>query len=439
MKTEPPRQIKLVAVTGASGYIGARICRLFLEQGVAVRALSRRDPQIAGADFRLYDLRRDLQPAVLAGMDAVIHAASETARGADVDIEAELEGLRQLLNAAESASARFVFISSQSAAPDAPTAYGRLKAKAEDMVLMRGGIVVRPGQVFGGEEKGLWKTLATLARRSPVVPRFVPEPTVQPIHVDDLAKALFLIALDPGVRSRVYALADPRPISFSRFIQLIAACRYGRLPVRVLIPMAPLIWGIRAAALLGLKPSFTSRLASLRSLRALRTEEDMASLGLEYRAFPDGVGRKNRYEAALIREGNILLHYATGKKSGRWLIRRYVRAVPALGAEHPLELAGIIRCWPGSLTLFDQRAARERAGPADVLSQRIDLALLIAESSPAHVSDFLPLEPLPGRLAQMARLAFFLPLEGVARLADAAAGKWIDRSAAYARWQAHAC
>lgn len=415
-----------VAVTGASGYVGKAVCRALKKRGVAVRALSRRDPRIADTSFVAYDLRRQLDPNLLAGVDAVIHAAAETSRGAEPDMDAEIAALHRLLDAAGAASARFIFVSSQTARPDAPTGYGRLKAGAERVVLSRNGAVVRPGQVYGGPEKGLWGTMAALARSAPAVPRFIPEPRVQPIHVDDLAGALVALACEAHAQSRVYGIADPRPIAFSRFVQLVGIVRFGRRPPLIPVPLAPILWVLRGVALLGLHPAFARRLASLNDLPELDSAADMAALVPHYRRFPHGVCRGATPARSLLTEGAVLLRYATGGRPSRRLVRSYARALIAMDGA-PLEMPRLVRLMPSCLMLFDQPAARRRAGSLDAMSRRIDLACLLAESSARHADDFLMSPHWATRLTQIAQLFVALPLEVLARVADLLSGRLLDR------------
>lgn len=69
-----------VAVTGASGAIGSALVSLLAEYGHTVRRLVRREP--AAADEVRWDpQRRELDPAGLAGAEAVVHLAGETFEG----------------------------------------------------------------------------------------------------------------------------------------------------------------------------------------------------------------------------------------------------------------------------------------------------------------------------------------------------------------------
>src|SRR5690606_42020834 len=47
-----------------------------------------------------------------------------------------------------------VFLSSQASSPQAPTGYGRTKAAIEAAILPLHAAVIRPGLVYGGEERG---------------------------------------------------------------------------------------------------------------------------------------------------------------------------------------------------------------------------------------------------------------------------------------------
>lgn len=68
----PPLRI---AVTGASGLLGTRLCALLTDAGHRVDRLVRRDPQ--GTDIAWNPARGELDAAALEGVDAVIHLAGE--------------------------------------------------------------------------------------------------------------------------------------------------------------------------------------------------------------------------------------------------------------------------------------------------------------------------------------------------------------------------
>ncbi|MEZ5738036.1 MAG: hypothetical protein R3E68_00335 [Burkholderiaceae bacterium] len=205
---------------------------------------------------------------------AVIHLAAVTS-GVPAPGQDEVAAAQRLLAAASDRRVPFVFVSSQTASEHAPTAYGRTKWRIEQLTLAQGGCVVRPGQVYGGPERGLFGLLARL-RRVPVLPAFVPPPRVQPVHVDDLAQAL-LACTAPQGRPGVLCIGDASPITFTRFLALIAHGRTGRRPLFVPVPvllvrLAGRLVGPVARERLGL-----ARLTSLFELPPMDTDADLRS------------------------------------------------------------------------------------------------------------------------------------------------------------------
>jgi uncharacterized protein (TIGR01777 family) len=67
-----------IALTGASGFIGARLVRRLQADGHTVRALGRSDPRIPGVQFAQWDaVHHEPAAAALADAEAVIHLAGE--------------------------------------------------------------------------------------------------------------------------------------------------------------------------------------------------------------------------------------------------------------------------------------------------------------------------------------------------------------------------
>src|SRR5260221_12557212 len=139
----------VVAITGTTGYIGRATARHFRDAGWTVIALSRADPAILGVNHIPWFLGADISIATIRP-DIVIHLASATM----VDppgfrtAKADLKGLKKLLAQCRSIDMpqlRFVFISSQSARPDAANLYGRVKHAQETYLARNFEITIRPG------------------------------------------------------------------------------------------------------------------------------------------------------------------------------------------------------------------------------------------------------------------------------------------------------
>ena len=377
-----------IAVTGATGYIGQRLIRAVSLAGHEVLALSRRPVSGPGVTWQPFDLT-DAKPMALPGdIAAVFHLAAETQHASGAE-HPEQEAAQRLIDAAGAVGADFVFVSSQTACADAPTAYGRIKWQIELITLAAGGWVVRPGQVYGGPERGLFGLLCALMRRLPVLPVFVSAPVVQPVHVDDLVEAL--LACLGRMPPAVLCVAAPEGVRFTAFLRAIARGRTGRSPIA--IPVPTLL--IRAAAKL-LGPGLSSklgldRLCSLFALRLMNTVGDLQFLSITLRPLSAGMTRSGRGRRELLREGRAFLTYVLRMVPENLLVRRYVRAVETLRMDRALRLPEAGLRMPALLGLLDGAKDRDALFRSE-FDWRLNAALMLAEASPQGACRFLGID-----------------------------------------------
>lgn len=186
-----------VAVTGGTGFVGARLLDAAVKQGHQVRALTRRaqEPR-GGIDWVRGSLEdRSALDELSAGADAVIHVAGVISgrRRSDFD-PCNVVGTRAMLAAAEAAGAeRFVHVSSLAAREPKLSLYGGSKARSEQQVRQSrlDTAIVRPPAVYGpGDRETL--ELFKMARRGLVM--LPPHGRLSLIHVDDLVRLLLTLA-----------------------------------------------------------------------------------------------------------------------------------------------------------------------------------------------------------------------------------------------------
>lgn len=408
-----------IAVTGATGYIGTCLTYLALKRGHDVSAVSRRKPISHASAWIPFNLLSEKTVVLPTEVTAIVHLAANTAEGNDFGEEQEVRAARILIKAAQNTGAKFIFVSSQTAHPDAPTAYGRIKWRIEREVLSAGGWVVRPGQVYGGDRRGLFGIMVMAIQFLPILPMFVPAPRVQPIHVGDLAEGLLRIAERRDALPGVYCLAAPEPVAFLKFLDEIAKSRlrclrlFVPVPIIVINALAPVL-GKSLQTRLGL-----DRLRSLFKLPVMETASDLKQLGLTLRPLrsgmhPSGDDRRRR----LLREGRILLAYVLKELPTSIVLRRYIRAIEHLRGGRPMELPRFFLGNPLWLSLLDETAWANKAAGAE-FSWRLDAATVLAETSPSGACHFLGLGCAHGVWSSLLSIVSAVACEGCWRMARA--------------------
>ncbi|CAH0227176.1 NAD-dependent epimerase/dehydratase family protein [Pseudomonas brassicacearum] len=388
-------------ISGATGYIGQRLSALAAASGHEVICATRQ-PCPAAYTWLPYDLRGPA-PECPAGTQVLIHLAADTstaATGADDEVKAA----QALIRCAQQGSARFIFISSQTAAATDPGVYGRTKWRIEQHVLAAGGSVIRPGQVYGGLERGLFGLLSGLVRRSPFIPILMPAPCVQPIHVDDLAASILAVAERDDMRAEILNLGAVRPIAFGRFLRSIAThrVRAARLPVPVpvaLLRLLRLSLGPSLSAKLGLE-----RIFSLIRLPPMDSERSLQKLGIQLRPLAHGMHRSGHGQRrGLLQEATVLLNYLLKRPPHRSLVSRYARALERAGKTRPVIHSRLMMRWPILLALLDNPGVLHQPDGQE-LAWRLQVALGIAEASPQGAQVFLGAQQPPSLVATLVAL-----------------------------------
>ncbi|HEX4817755.1 MAG TPA: NAD-dependent epimerase/dehydratase family protein [Nonomuraea sp.] len=249
-------------VTGATGFVGARLVRMILRRGGTVTALARPSSRaLALRALGVQVVEGDLATgagltAAVRGADRVIHlAALVKARSSSDYWTVNRDGTARLVHelAAAPGPPRLVVCSSLAAAGPAPahpgpvSQYGASKLAAEQAVREQAGrlpaIVLRPGIVYGPGEPALFPALIPMIRRGLAVKTGLGPRRYCLLHVDDLCAALLAAAergtpLSPGDPGRgVYPICDGRVHDWTEICAALAQVMGRRPPVVVSVPM----------------------------------------------------------------------------------------------------------------------------------------------------------------------------------------------------------
>ncbi len=281
-------------ITGATGFIGARLASLALEQGYLVKTLTRSDwadiPAVPVDQRYFGSLPGQIPTEALKHVDAVIHCAASFEGAERIAYAVNVEGTIRLAQLAREAGVKsFIFLSSQSALPNAISAYGKTKRAAEQALLGLNGlnvIVLRPGLVTGHGSRGLFQRMSRMVETLPVVPLLGGSSSiVQPIHVDDLCEAIFRCEkASSELNKSILHLGHPEGLSLVELLQAISLSRLGRRKLTLPIPLWLAEVGIGLAEALHIPlPISTTNLKGLKIAERMETTADLARLNLSLR------------------------------------------------------------------------------------------------------------------------------------------------------------
>ncbi|HET9628387.1 MAG TPA: NAD(P)H-binding protein [Novosphingobium sp.] len=214
--------MSLIAITGATGFVGQALIDLALAQGFTVRALARREqPARKGVTWVHGDLADAKALArLMRRAEAVIHVAGViNAPDREGFVAGNVAGTLSVVEAAKKAGVpRFICVSSLSAREPRLSDYGASKARAEKLVRASGldWTIVRPPAIYGPRDREMLE-LFRLARW-----RVLPMPPragrASLIHVDDLARLLLaLVATERRTAHRVIEPDDGKPGGWSHY------------------------------------------------------------------------------------------------------------------------------------------------------------------------------------------------------------------------------
>ena len=233
----------MIAITGASGYVGSHLTKRLAQEGYPVRALVQNRQQ-AEKEARLNDLTVEWAEAdvtkpetlhsALKDVTAVIHTvAIAIEKGDRTYEEINFQGTVNVVEAAKNNGVqRFINLSQLGADPRLPYRFLASKGKAQDYVADSGldWTAFRPSVIWGPEDE----FANTFARLVPLTPLIFPivgdqNSRFQPIWVEDVVTACIKSLNNPDTSRKVYELGGPEILTLEeierRTLQAIGAKR----------------------------------------------------------------------------------------------------------------------------------------------------------------------------------------------------------------------
>ena len=245
-----------VLVTGATGFVGQHLIEHLKLDGCNVKIISRKP--MLGVEVIICDfLKDDIPENTLKGIDVVFHLAGyahdlKSKSGVDgtyqkmnVDVTADL-----LFLSAQHKVKKFIFVSSVKAGGlpikgecaseenqrDPDGIYGKTKREAELKVLEIGresGIhvsILRPALIYGPEVKGNLKLMIQGIKKGwfPPLPETGNRRSM--IHVDDVVRALLLLASNKKANGKIFIATDGRAYSSRNIYEIMCSVLGKNIP-----------------------------------------------------------------------------------------------------------------------------------------------------------------------------------------------------------------
>ena len=282
--------VEAVHVIGASGRSGSALCRALISEGVPLVPIVRDQHKWATRNIAVAPRVADLTDQIslrIALRDATSVVSSAHARHAAAVIAAAPPG------------GQLIFLGSTRKFTRWPDEHGKGVIAGETAFLASGrnGIMLHPTMIYGAEGENNVQRLAVLLRRLPLLP--LPgggRALVQPIHQDDVTRAIRAALVRQWRGPRSLVIAGPEPVSYVDFIRLVAsAAGLPRLRT-VAFPAAPLIAAAALSRLIPWVPDVTA--AEVRRLledKAFDIGPMRTELGVEPVALEDGLARTFSY------------------------------------------------------------------------------------------------------------------------------------------------
>jgi UDP-glucose 4-epimerase len=239
---------RVIALTGATGFIGSHLLHALTQRGYNVRVLLRRPTALPPncTNAVIGDLNRPVNmAAALSGVDTVIHTAGLTPMmtGSPDDDFRQLNAAAtaNLAQAAQRAKVRrFIFLSSlraqadvsaeailtEDAEPQPTDAYGKSKLAAERELakLEVDWAALRLASVIGSGMRGNMARLVKVARSPYPLPLGSLRAQRSLLSLENLVAAIEVVSTAPAPLRCPLIVADPDPLDIS---QMITAVRLG--------------------------------------------------------------------------------------------------------------------------------------------------------------------------------------------------------------------
>jgi len=224
-------QQKILAITGANGFLGTNLVKTALAQGWKVIGIVRSEAaanvveKIGGTPCMMKEYSEEELARALQGTDVVVHTIAIGCAPEDLAMDVNFNITKRLLGACAAADvAKFIYISGLGVVEHGPNAdsgdpYFRSKYLAEREVENSGipYVIFRPSFIFGAVDYTIESIIRAIGNGRVTIP-CPPDATLQPISVDDAVTAILRAAGSDDIVNKEYDLVGLETITIEETI-----------------------------------------------------------------------------------------------------------------------------------------------------------------------------------------------------------------------------
>ncbi len=286
-----------IVVLGGTGFVGHAVCEHLVRTlpGVRVIVPTRRPrfglaiQSLPGVELVTAQVRQPqnlrqvlVRADAVVNLIAILHGSAAAFQAVHVDFPRDLAKACHDLHIRQ-----LVHISAIGVSADAPSNYLRSKAAGEAALRPPGPVnatLLRPSVIFGPHDRFM-NLFARIQALAPVMPLAGAQARLQPVWVDDVARAVVHCLQDPQTMGQTYECCGPSVYTLAELVQLAGRLSGHSRPV---VPL-PMWAGRLQAAAMALLPG--EPLMSADNLKSLRVPNvatpgapGLSALGIEPRA-----------------------------------------------------------------------------------------------------------------------------------------------------------
>lgn len=278
-----------IAITGASGFIGAELVQR-LSANHNILALKRKltGATTVNVEERLFDLTDETTFGNLQGADVLVHCAFiKAGKNNPNALQTNVATTLKLAAQCKEQGIHFVFLSTMSAHGEALSDYGKHKFDLEQKLDDSQCCILKLGLVMG-DSGGLYNNIKQTIAKASVIPLVSGglQP-IQVVHITDLAKLIEKIAEQRITGT--YSIGTAQVYTLKYMYQAIATAQ-GKTPRFVSLPFGFMRLALGVAEGMGLTlPVTTENLLGLKQLKAFNTQPDLDRLQITLLSLDEAV------------------------------------------------------------------------------------------------------------------------------------------------------